>query len=194
MRPGRKTVGDRAWPGVISGNFDDPEKLIAALDKIQSAKGIYVIPNPVEASLLARAANRLRRAGKGDLTGDRDIVRRYWLMVDCDPVRPSGISATDAEHDAAIGRAMAVEGWLRDRGWGEPMIADSGNGGHLMYRIDLPTDDGKSVERALVALAARFNDELVKIDTTVFNPARGSGNCMAHGPPRAITRPRGHTV
>ena len=51
-------------------------------------------------------------------------------------------------------------------------MADSGNGAHALGRIDLPADDGGLVQRCLQALAARFNDAAVKVDTGVYNPAR----------------------
>jgi hypothetical protein len=51
-------------------------------------------------------------------------------------------------------------------------MGDSGNGGHLLYRIDLPADDGGLVQRCLEALAARFDDGTVTVDQKVFNPAR----------------------
>ena len=51
-------------------------------------------------------------------------------------------------------------------------MADSGNGYHLLYRIDLPAADGGLVERVLKSLAARFDNEHVKIDQSVYNPAR----------------------
>jgi hypothetical protein len=52
------------------------------------------------------------------------------------------------------------------------MLADSGNGYHLLYRVDLPADDGGLVERILAALGERFDTPHAKIDRTVFNPAR----------------------
>ena len=57
-------------------------------------------------------------------------------------------------------------------GWPTPIIADSGNGWHLLYRIDLPGDDGGLVHRVLQVLAKRFNDESVTIDTKVGNASR----------------------
>jgi hypothetical protein len=51
-------------------------------------------------------------------------------------------------------------------------VADSGNGFHLLYRIDLPADDGELVKRCLKALAHQFDTDAVKIDTSVFNPSR----------------------
>ena len=53
-----------------------------------------------------------------------------------------------------------------------PIIADSGNGWHLLYCIDLPADDGGLVARVLKALAAKFSDAAVDIDTKVGNASR----------------------
>jgi len=41
-----------------------------------------------------------------------------------------------------------------------------------MYRIDLPVDDDGLVERVLQALAFKYDDDVVKIDLKVYNPAR----------------------
>ena len=51
---------------------------------------------------------------------------------------------------------------------------DSGNGTHLLYGIGLPNDDEsrKLVMECLEALAFKFNDKRVKIDTSVGNAAR----------------------
>ena len=41
-----------------------------------------------------------------------------------------------------------------------------------MYPIDLPADDGGAVQHMLFTLAELFDDGQVKVDTSVFNPAR----------------------
>jgi hypothetical protein len=97
---------------------------------------------------------------------------RRWLLVDCDAVRPSGISATDTEHNAAISLAQTIGTGLDQEGWPQPVWLDSGNGSHLMYRVDLPPADNDLVKNCLRALAARFNNSQVKIDEGVDNPAR----------------------
>jgi uncharacterized protein DUF3987 len=163
--------GDR-WPGTYAGYFSDPEVLAKSVGNIKQAKGIYFTPNTVNPDLLARSCNRLQRAGKGGTTHDTDIIRRCWFLVDCDAQRPAGISATDQEHQLAIGRCQRICLYLKGQGWPDPIVADSGNGGHLMYRIDLPADDNGLVERCLKALALQFDDDMVRIDTTVHNPAR----------------------
>jgi P4 family phage/plasmid primase-like protien len=127
----------------------------------------------VEPSLLARAANRI--AEKVDSTSaDADITRRRWLFIDLDPVRPSGISSTEAEHQAAREVLEEVVVFLSGMAWPEPIIAMSGNGWYLLYSIDLPNDAASRdlVKGVLEALADRFNNEAVHIDTAVYNAAR----------------------
>jgi hypothetical protein len=157
--------------GTVAGYFDDLEKLAAAAIHYDGmAEGIYATLNPVPPELLARANNRVKEYTK-ITTADNQIQRRCWLLIDCDPVRPSGISSTDAEHEAALARARQVREWLVAHGWPRDaqLLADSGNGAHVLARIALPNDaESKDlVERLLKALAFRFDDDAVKIDTKV---------------------------
>lgn len=154
------------------GYFDDPRTLAAAAAKIGQAMGIYFVLNPVVPALLARCCNRVRPAEKGEGTSDDNIVRRRWLPLDFDPDRPSGISSSETEHNAGIAKARVCRDFLLGEGWPDPILADSGNGAHLLYRVDLPADDGGLVEKVLKALAARFSDDAVKVDTGIYNPAR----------------------
>ncbi|NLA31084.1 MAG: hypothetical protein GX880_04605, partial [Methanomicrobiales archaeon] len=162
-----------------SGYFDDYEKLacaVEALDADSSITGIYVTLNAVNPALLARRVNRIkmRLSRKDATTADTDIIRRRWLPVDIDPVRPSGVSSTDAEHEAAIGAASRIAGYLAEQGFPEPIKADSGNGAHLLYQIDLPNDDTSRelVKGVLATLDALFSDDAVTIDTANHNAAR----------------------
>jgi hypothetical protein len=159
-------------PHTVSGYFDDPDKLAEAAAQISSAKGIYFIPNPVNPALLARAANRIRPVGKEPTTSDTDIIARHWLLVDIDPKRPAGISSSEAEHEAALKKGRQIQKVLSEKNWPIPILGDSGNGGHLLYRIDLPLDDKGLVQKCLEALAFWFDDPYVTIDQKVFNPAR----------------------
>ena len=133
--------------------------------------GVYATLNPLNPDLLARAANRVKEYAK-ETTADRDIVNRRWLPIDFDPVRPAGISSTDAEYAKALDRALACREWLTSRGWSEPIFADSGNGAHLLCRVSLPTDDYRYVELSLKALASQFDDDDVLVDVGNYNPAR----------------------
>ena len=163
-----------SFAATVSGYFNDQDaaaEAIAKLDASGLAPGVYVTLNPVRPDLLARAANRLRPKAS-ETTADVDVPRRRWLLVDVDPVRPAGVSATDDELALAERRAADIHAHLAGLAWPEPVVCMSGNGYHLLYRVDLPGDDGGAVRAALGALADRFSDDAVAVDRSVFNPAR----------------------
>lgn len=158
----------------VSGYYDDRDALARDLAEYDGhAPALYVVVNPVKPELLARAVNHLVRHAKVT-TADTDILRRRWLLLDFDPVRPSGISSTHAEHQAALDRAKVVRDWLGGGGWPDPLFIDSGNGGHLPYRIDLPNTPEalQLLTRCVEALAFQFSDSVVSLDGTVTNAAR----------------------
>ncbi|NOS99474.1 MAG: site-specific integrase [Phycisphaerales bacterium] len=171
LRALEASLGKRQ-PGTLSGYFNDPQRLAHEVGRITSAKGIYFTLNPLNPALLARAENRIKYASRGESAADGDVTARRRMLVDLDPVRPSGVSATDAEHEAALAKAFAIVAAMCALGWPEPIIADSGNGAHLLYWIDLPAVDDGLIERCLAAFAKQFNDKAVTIDLKVFNPAR----------------------
>ncbi|MDU4853953.1 MAG: hypothetical protein E6X72_06105 [Clostridioides difficile] len=159
--------------GTISGYFTDEEVLARTALKYNGQTGIYVTLNPVKKALLARAENRAIIRAK-QTTSDSDIECRRWIMIDLDPVRPSGISSTDEEHDAAIYMAKEIMKYLNEQGWSEPVLADSGNGAHLLYYIDLPNDEYSCqlVKKILNVLDIKFSDNVVQVDTTTYNASR----------------------
>ena len=167
-------VRSRQWPSVTSGYFTDRAACAAAAVQLSPlAHGVYVTLNRIKPALLARALNRLRdRDDASDTTSDHDVQRRLWLPIDCDPARPAGISASDQERALALARVDAIRSYLMADGWPPPIVADSGNGAHLLYRVDLPMADDDYVKGRLEDLKLRFDDDLVHVDTTVFNPAR----------------------
>ena len=125
--------------------------------------------------LFARSVNTYQKYAI-ETTADKDILRRQWLPIDLDPIRPAGISSSEGEHAAALQKARVIREWLISEGWpaGAFVLADSGNGGHLLPRIDLPTDDTTRglVKTCLEALDAVFSDDMVKVDTSTHNAAR----------------------
>jgi hypothetical protein len=165
--------GDRR-PHTEFGYFNDV--LAAAREAAQVspfAVGTYVTLHEIQPALLARACNRLVYAKQNSATKDSDVLRLRWLFIDADPKRPAGISASDAEHEAALERAHAIRGYLVGRlGWPDVVEADSGNGAHILASVDLPVEDADLLKRCLEALAARFDDDDVTVDTTTGNASR----------------------
>ncbi len=162
----------------ISGYFDDGKKLADAVIGLADEPfvGIYFTINPVKPDLLARASNRYVKYAE-TTTSDADITALHWLPVDLDAKRPAGISSTDAEHEAAISKASEIRRWLiEEQRWsaGAFVLADSGNGGHLNVKIDLPNlpENVALVKDCLEALDFLFSDETIQVDITSQNPAR----------------------
>lgn len=161
---------------VIFGYFDDFQRLAEEVARLESGKypGIYWTLNPVNRALLARANNNIKPFAT-DTTKDDQVVRRHWLPVDLDPKRPTGISSTDPEHDAALELGQRIMADLAAAAWSEPIYADSGNGAHLLYPIDLPNDVDSAdlVHSALLALSARYDVAgAMEVDKATFNASR----------------------
>ena len=155
---------------IIAGWFNDFEKaadIIVAADKMEPV-AIYVTLNPVNKALLARANNRLKASV--NRTKDTEIIEVRNILVDADPTRPAGISSTEMEKDSALQLLWTIYSELKVVNWPEPLVADSGNGGHLIY----PVEPGLAnlIPGLLKALDRKYSTDTVNIDTTVGNPAR----------------------
>jgi len=161
---------NKNYKKTYAGFFDNADALVFELSKFSFFMGAYFIFNKLNVGLLSRSYNHFKAGESG--TGDKDIERRIWLLIDIDPVRPSRTSASDEKKLAAKNVANAVCNYLTSIGWADPICADSGNGFHLLYPIDLPTDDGELVKSCLEALASQFDTPKVKIDLAVHNAAR----------------------
>lgn len=149
----------------------------------------FVAPGGDTAALVefAKEANRTGQSVfyclgpvPADLKGaakDHHVLRRRWLLIDVDPTKPKDHvddSATDAEKAEAFGLANDVQAHLDGLGWPKPVVFDTGNGYHVLYRIDQPNTDlvRAAIKKALYALAAKFNRPGAVIDKVVHNASR----------------------
>jgi putative DNA primase/helicase len=134
---------------------------------------VYTTLNPVDPQLLGKYNNRVEISAPSTTT-DKQIVKRRWLLIDLDPVRPTGTSATKEQVEVAKRKAKVVHAYLVGIGWPAPHTARSGNGFHLLYAIDLPNDEASTtlIKGVLAALGDRFDDPAVKVDRSVYNAAR----------------------
>ena len=136
---------------IDSGYFDHAHwsDLATHADRLnRQGAAVYVTLNPPDPQLLGRCCNRMQEFAK-ETTGDKNILRRRWLLVDLDPTRPANTSATPVQVEAAVSVACSIFAETKRRGWGSPIVAQSGNGMHLLYAIDLPND---AASEALVKL------------------------------------------
>jgi len=169
--------GYASGKSVVAGWFKDRSiaaRLAGEVDRI-GAEGAYFTANPIRPDLLARANNRLAANPKA-ASSDKDVVCLRWLLIDLDPKRPSGISSTAEELKAAEELGARIAAWMEvEIGFPKGVRAWSGNGVHICYRLPDLANTPENKERlktCLQAIEARFPDDLVAVDTTVFNPAR----------------------
>lgn len=157
----------------FSGYFTDIEKAIPFLRKYDGY-GIYATFNEVKESCYGRTQCDQIVDRPKSTTNDNDIERRRYILIDFDPERPSDTNASDEEKQTAMDRMKQVGAFLRKEGFNYPVIADSGNGFHLYYKVDIPNDKESTdtIRDFLLALDALFSDEKVKVDTSVFNASR----------------------
>ncbi|MDQ3011731.1 MAG: hypothetical protein M3X11_13615 [Acidobacteriota bacterium] len=162
------------------GYFDNLEAAVKEIEKQDGRGNIFVTLDPAKRDLLARGANRLIEGSfkrKLKRTKNEEILCKSWLFFDIDAKRPSGISSTDDELNAAIEVGQHVREWMLSIGVPASAIvtAKSGNGVYVLVRLP---DYGITSEQAAIIkaftkyVASLFNTEQVKIDDSVHNAAR----------------------
>ncbi len=110
----------------------------------------------------------------------KDITWYRWLYVDVDPIRMDAagtrlehVSATDAEVAAAKALAEDIQAYLTNSfAFPAPVFCFSGNGWHLLYRINIKgtNESQRLIKNCLKALAAKFNslEAMAEVDTSVY--------------------------
>lgn len=158
-----------------SGYFTDADTLINELKKIDTRNAnVYITLNSIYEECYSRSQKDRFERNNSNTTSDNDVEGYNWFFVDIDPVRPSGVSSTDEQLTKAQEKANNVYLFLKNFGFNNPLIATSGNGVHLLYRIQLAnnTENKDLMKKCLEALDMMFSDEHVQIDRKNFNPAR----------------------
>lgn len=153
-------------------------QLLREGDRLRGCNGLYQLVNgPMDRALLARyEPGRWHRAWNGRAT-DRDIGTLRAIFLDCDPIRPKGISSTDEQLRQAWTVADAIERWFADLLGDSLAIGHgcSGNGYFTLIAIEPVSPSPETTQRIsklLGLLNKKFGTSTVKIDTSVSNPAR----------------------
>ena len=164
-----RVLGDRTW----SGYFYDIEEAIRQLQPFDN-DNIYYTINEVKKACASRGQFNCFRQVKGTATSKQDIEHRWWMAVDVDCERPSGVSSTDSEKEKAHKKAQDVFMFLRENGFSTPIVCDSSSGYHILYPIDMENDQASedAIKSFLEILANNFTDESVKIDTVLHDANR----------------------
>lgn len=157
---------------VVSGYFKaNSPAIVKELAKFPN-RTFYQTMNPVKSACYARDQHERLVERPRETTSDNDILGYQWILIDADPVRPSGVSASKDEKEAARRVAGATMKKLMAMGFREPVIADSGNGYHLLFKTHAGLEQRQIIADFLAVLDMWLSTDAVKIDTAVFNPSR----------------------
>ena len=106
-------VPGRGKPYTIAGYFRELNKAAEAAVKLDDRKaaGIYMVLNEIDPALYARSPDQVTEY-LDETTSDANIIRRRWFPLDFDPIRASGVSSTNKEHDEALRVARECRDWL----------------------------------------------------------------------------------
>lgn len=180
----------------ISGYFTDAEKLEAAFKTVDlTDANVFYTLNYINPDCYAREQHDCFRVAK-TTTSDNDILSYQWLLIDLDPERATGISSTNQEVIRAKELAERIVTYLRGKDYPAPIMALSGNGIHLLYRIALKNtpENVALIERSLKALDLLFSNNKIGIDKKVFNPSRISKLYGTMAQKGTHTRDRPHRI
>jgi hypothetical protein len=152
--------------------FTDITKALAAVAADGEYRAVWFSLNVCPAVPAGFEPNRLYKAsGRFKKT---DYLSRQLLLVDCDPKRLADTASTDKQKTAARVQVLAIRDFLRNLGFPEPILCDSGNGFHLLYALNEPNDEATEtlIKNFLAGLSVKFSNDESQVDTGNFDANR----------------------
>lgn len=161
-----------------SGIFNNDEDLISEVQRFDKQPyNTYFVFNELKDAMNGRP--QLNKLLKGvPAVKDPDVKYRRWIFLDFDPIREGGvkdIASTDEEMEYAHLKAVEVYRYLISIGFPKPIVCKSGNGFHLMFRVD-KWENSDTIDKEfsdfLNYISMRFTDSMVDCDIKNKNASR----------------------
>lgn len=164
-----RIIGERTF----SGYFNNVEEAIKAIEPYDKCNIYYTI-NEVNQACSSRSQFNCIRQVKGTATSKQDIVHRWWVPIDVDSERPSGVSASEEEKEFAHKKAIEVYEYLSQNLFPSPVVCDSSSGFHILIPVDMDNTQAEEevIKSFLSYLSCIFTDVRVKIDTVLYDANR----------------------
>lgn len=156
-----------------SGYFTNIEDILREVSRYDRSN-IYFTLNVINPACYGREQKDKISTRPKSTTSDSDIIARKWCLIDIDCEKPSDTNSTDEEKEAAKQVVNSVYKFLRDEGFEPPVICDSANGWHLLYKqaMRATPENTDIMKRFLQVLDMYFSTDTVKIDVSTFNNSR----------------------
>ena len=171
-----------------SGYFTDIEKILREI-KPYNHCNLYFTLNVIDEACYSREQHDRISQRPKSTTSDKEIIGRKWCLIDIDCEKPADTNSSDEEKELAKQVVNNVYKFLRDEGFEQPVICDSSNGYHLLYRQAMLNNEknAETMKNFLQVLDLYFSTEKVKVDCSTFNASR---ICKLYG---AISRKGSNT-
>lgn len=159
-----------------SGYFKSFDNLCKQLEPYTEMddEQIYFVMNKIKDDCYARPqCEKFVKSPKSTTKDDETIIRK-WLLCDFDPVRLPNISSSNEQFELAHKKAQDVYKFLRDKGFGDCVIAISGSGWHILIPVNIPCNEetDKIVKDFYTYMGSVFSDDNVEFDEKVYNRSR----------------------
>jgi len=166
-------IVDNAYKRTYSGYFTDVNTLLNEIRKYDNCN-IYFTLNAINPACYDREQHDRIVTKPKSTTSDNDIVGRDWILIDIDTKKPSDTNSTDEEKEMVKEVVNNVFKFLRDEGFEKPVVCDSGNGFHLLYKIAMKNSNENTTicKEFLQVLDMLFSNPNVEIDCSTFNSSR----------------------
>jgi hypothetical protein len=158
---------------IASRYYNDHERMAAVLAK-EDAKERWAA---AWWSLQQLRPNAHAGKQKGETTKRADVEAYRWLVIDVDRADKSSrkLNATPAEKEQLLAVAKKVMTWLAQQGVQNCILADSGNGYHVLIKLAPLAANEKNYELLREVLAAvkhefRAQAQTAEIDTSLAEP------------------------
>lgn len=182
MRPNEFTeltamVRNKPWVAHIRTE-EEHVRMLREAEHLNGYGGSYMLVNGgLDETLTSRYEPCKWTSAWNERAKDKNIGELRAVYIDCDPEREKGISSTDREFAQAWEVADRLRNWLESVvGRNAVGFGCSGNGHFLLVAVQAqpPSPDTSArISTFLGLLQKKFGiEKQVKIDGSVFNPAR----------------------
>lgn len=156
-----------------SGYFTDIDTILREIKRFEKCN-LYFTLNVIDPACYSREQHDKISTRPKSTTSDSEIIGRKWCLIDIDCEKPSDTNSTDEEKELAKKVVNNVYKFLRDEGFEQPVICDSANGFHLLYKQAMLSNaqNTETMKNFLKVLDMYFSTDKVKIDCSTFNPSR----------------------
>ena len=156
-----------------SGYFTDIDTILREIRPYEQCN-LYFTLNVINDACYSREQHDRISTRPKSTTSDHEIIARKWCLIDVDVEKPADTNSTDEEKELAKDVVNNVFKFLRDEGFEEPVICDSANGYHILYKQAMKStpENTETMKNFLKVLDMYFSTDKVKIDCSCFNPSR----------------------